>query len=467
MISFINNMSAMNANRMFGMVCRGDSKSIEKLSSGYRINRAADDASGLAISEKMRKQIRGLSMGVRNSQDAVSLCQVADGALAEVHDMINRINELSIKAANGTMSSSDRMATQEEVSQLTIEISRIGANTTFNETHIFAYGSGVKKRQQIDTSLIKSPSAPIGYLSEIYKYGDRYFPAASMDFSDLKDSVTLGKLDGKSFSFTCSQSCPEAFVFTFVRKDGKQNYFLNPESKDQKVPHEYQVDLQGASDGSELLDILFKLVKDNPARSGDGPEPDSLLVSHSNVLVKAGSDRLILRATVGYNTEEAAQNKCDQFAAAQGRYGVADFAGVAKESAERVTNVLSIHYGADAKDRQEFYIEEMNAKTLGLMGIKVTTVEDCYKTIDKVAEALVSINRQRASIGAQQNRFEHTILNEDNVVENLTASESRIRDTDMSKEIVKHSLLNVLQQSGQSMLAQANQSNQGVLALVS
>lgn len=467
MISLINNMSAMHANRMFGMVSHNNSKSIEKLSSGYRINRAADDTSGLAISEKMRKQIRGLSMGVRNVQDAVSLCQVADGALAEVHDMINRINELSIKAANGTVSSSDRMATQEEISRLTTEISRIGVTTTFNETHIFAYGNGEKRRQQIDISLIKSPSAAIGYLSEVYKYGNQYYPSASMDFSGLKDSVTLGKLAGKSFSFTCSQSCPEAFEFTFVKKDGKQNYFLNPETKDKSVPHKYQVDLQGASDGEELLDILFQLVKDKPARSGKPPEPNSLLVSHSNVLVKAGSNKLILRATIGYATPADAQNKCDQFAAGKGLYGVADFAGVANATEERVTNVLSIHYGADAKDHQDFYIEEMNARTLGLMGLKVTTVEDCYKAIDSATEALESINRQRASIGAQQNRFEHTILNEDNVVENLTASESRIRDTDMSKEIVKHSLLNVLQQAGQSVLAQANQNNQGVLALVS
>ncbi|MCI8316717.1 MAG: hypothetical protein HFH74_17105 [Lachnospiraceae bacterium] len=127
------NMSAMNMNRQARMVGRTLSKSTEKLSSGYRINKAADDAAGLSISEKMRKQIRGLTQGVENAEDGVSLCQVADGALAEVHDMLQRLNELAVKAANGTNSESDRKCINDEVSQLLTEIDRIGHTTKFNE----------------------------------------------------------------------------------------------------------------------------------------------------------------------------------------------------------------------------------------------------------------------------------------------------------------------------------------------
>lgn len=131
------NLSAMNAQRQFGINTRSKIKSTEKLSSGYKINRAADDAAGLSISEKMRRQIRGLTQGVENTQDGVSLCQVADGALAEVNDMLHRITELSVKSANGTNSEQDRQYIQEEISQILQEIDRIGDTTTFNEMHIF------------------------------------------------------------------------------------------------------------------------------------------------------------------------------------------------------------------------------------------------------------------------------------------------------------------------------------------
>ena len=206
----IRSQSAMNGNRQLKINSGNQRKTVEKLSSGFRINRAADDASGLAISEKMRRQIGGLTQGVRNVQDGVSLCQVADAALTEVHDMLNRISELSIKAANGTMSKSDRQAVQDEVSMLTMEISRIGTTTTFNDIHIFDYANGEYMKETLNMDLIRSPSAQKGYLSEAYYENGLYYPSASMDFSALTDASKIARLAGKSFSFTCSQSCPEA-----------------------------------------------------------------------------------------------------------------------------------------------------------------------------------------------------------------------------------------------------------------
>ena len=464
MISLINNSGAMNGNRMLKINSRRKKENIEKLSSGFKINRAADDASGLAISEKMRRQIGGLTQGVRNVQDGVSMCQVADAALSEVHEMLNRISELSIKAANGTMSKSDREAVQDEVSMLTTEISRIGTTTTFNDIHIFDYANGEYMKETLNMDLIRSPSAKKGYLSEAYFENGLYYPSASMDFSALTDESKIARLTGKSFSFTCSQNCPEAFTFTFVYKDGQQSKFLNPESKNQRVEHKYQIDLMGIESGSELLNTLFDFVKDNPA-TNDTSSGDRVNVSHSNILIKKSDAMLVLRATTyGKSTVEDVLKHCEANYK-NSRNGQADFAGIASASDEKITNVLSIHYGADGKDNMGFYIEKMNAVTLGLNDLKVTLVEECYNAINKAKEAMVAVSRQRSLIGAQQNRLESTIDNEDNVIENLTASESRIRDTDMAREVVRESTLNILEQAGYSILAQANQNNRNVLAL--
>lgn len=464
MISLINNSGAMNGSRMLKINSRRKKENIEKLSSGFKINKAADDASGLAISEKMRRQIGGLTQGVRNVQDGVSMCQVADAALSEVHEMLNRISELSIKAANGTMSQSDREAVQDEVSMLTTEISRIGTTTTFNDIHIFDYANGEYMKQTLNMDLIRSPSAEKGYLSEAYYENGKYYPSASMDFSALTDETKIARLIGKSFSFTCSQSCPEAFTFTFVSRDGQQSRFLNPESKGDRVEHRYQIDLMGIESGSELLNTLFDFVKDNPATTLPASK-DRVNVSHSNILIKKSDTMLVLRATTyDKNTVEEVLQHCEA-RYKNSKYGQADFAGIASASDEKITNVLSIHYGADGKDNMGFYIEKMNAVTLGLNDLKVTLVEECYNAINKAKEAMVAVSRQRSLIGAQQNRLESTIDNEDNVIENLTASESRIRDTDMAREVVRESTLNILEQAGYSILAQANQNNRNVLAL--
>ena len=166
------NLLAMNSKRQLGITNRSKAKSTEKLSSGYRINRAADDEAGLAISEKMRRQIRGMSQGVENTQDGVSLCQVADGALAEINEMLNRMTKLSIQAANGTNSESDRAEIQREINELKVEITRIGKTTKFNYKLVFDSGKEIKKDPMPTlsiTSLVKSPATDTGYLTEVIK----------------------------------------------------------------------------------------------------------------------------------------------------------------------------------------------------------------------------------------------------------------------------------------------------------
>jgi flagellin len=269
------NITAMNSNRMLGVTVGQQAKSTEKLSSGYQINRAADDAAGLAISEKMRRQVRGLSQAAKNAQDGISSVQTAEGALNEVHDMLQRMNELAVKSANGTNQSEDQDYIQKEVDALVAEIDRVATTTTFNERNL---------------------------------------------------------LDG---SFT-------------------------------------DIALQVGAEG-------------------------------------------------------------------------------------------------DASNRITVNINAMNASGIGVDGISgsgVATQSDAQAAISTIKAAIKTVNEQRSNLGAVQNRLEHTINNLNNVVENTTSAESAIRDTDMATEMVKYSNNNILAQAGQSMLAQANQSNQGVLSLL-
>ena len=263
------NLTAMNSNRMLGLTTSAQAKSTEKLSSGYKVNRAADDAAGLAISEKMRRQIRGLTQASANAQDGVSMVQTAEGALNEVHDMLQRINELAVKGENGTLTTSDRSYINSEVQQLMSEINRVASTTTFNEKNLLT-GS-------------------------------------------------------------CSN-----------------------------------VDLQ-----------------------------------------------------------------------------------VGAETGQHITLAITA----------------MNCSGLKLSGTALTATTSGKLNVS-CKKAIAALNEQRSQLGAVQNRLEHTINNLDNIVENTTSAESAIRDTDMATEMVRYSNNNILAQAGQSMLAQANQSNQGVLSLL-
>ena len=268
------NLTAMNSNRQLGITTGIQAKSTEKLSSGYKVNRAADDAAGLAISEKMRRQIRGLTQASLNAQDGISCVQTAEGALAEVHDMLQRMNELAVKAGTDTLQCTDRDYFQSEINALIFEIDRVACATTFNE--------------------------------------------------------------------------------------------------------------------QSLLDGTF-----------------------TNKKLQVGSE-------------------------------------------------------SKASNQIEISIAKMSATNIGVGSVKVTgtTGSQARAQIDAIKNALISVSKQRSDLGAVQNRLEHTILNLDNVVENTTAAESQIRDTDMATEMVRFSNNNILAQAGQSMLAQANQSNQGVLSLL-
>ena len=402
------NLTAMNSNRMLGITSGAQAKSSEKLSSGYKINRAADDAAGLAISEKMRKQVRGLTQASNNAEDGISAVQTAEGALTEVHDMLQRMNELAVKAANGTMSSSDRQNVQDEIDQLTTEIDRVSTTTKFNETYL------------------------------------------------LKGDDTEGASASKS---------------TFLSfKDAGLGEYLSSTTDKEDGSYDFAVDTSKLTEGTQITvgGKAYNIVSDEEASVENGYTNG---VNGNNVNAAAAENLIknaVLQANDVGNTDGDGNTWYDQ-GEVDSNTTLADNVKLAKVTTKSDLS-LSLHVGADsdADNKIAFNIQVMDSKGLGVKGISVTggTPARATYAIDNIADAIATVSRQRSGLGAIQNRLEHTIKNLDNVVENTTAAESQIRDTDMASEMVKYSNNNILMQAGQSMLAQANQTNQGVLSLL-
>ena len=405
------NITAMNANRMLGMTTGSLSKSTEKLSSGYRINRAADDAAGLTISEKMRKQIRGLDQASTNAEDGVSAVQTAEGALTEVHSMLQRMNELAVQSANGTNSQTDRKAIQDEIDQLTSEIDRVSETTKFNETYLLK-GDPTKA----DTA---------------------YFMKSG--YNVIANGLYA---EGSDDKITTSDKLAEAI------KAGKKIYKVAKGDGTKQVPD------QIASKGTDYAYVTKLYDKDGKevsaqniqdAKNADGSTATNYYTSSSGAAGAAANPVTSMAITA-----TAAKTNFIEGAPVNGAIS------------------FSLHVGADSAEDNKIAvkIESMSATGIGVKGLKVDTEDDATAAIDRIAEAVQKVSSQRSTLGAAQNRLEHTIANLDNVVENTTSAESRIRDTDMAQEMVNYSKNNILAQAGQSMLAQANQANQGVLSLL-
>ena len=383
------NLQAMNSNRMLGITTSSQSKVTEKLSSGYKINRAADDAAGLSISEKMRKQIRGLDQASANAQDGISSVQTAEGALGEVHDMLQRMNELAVQAANGTNSTSDRTAIQNEIKQLTTEIDRVAETTKFNETYLL---KGDVKGSTKTITLKPHDAGLKGSMGEVNKATGK----VKFTVPQLKESDTI-MIGGKQYTIKANE---------------------NPDLDEIKSDKAYE--LMAAE-----LEKANQIGAENPA----------------NVVVTPTAN--VFEITLGTHT-------------------------VAKPLA------FNLHVGADADmtNKISVNIETMNSAYLGIKDLNVVDNKDVSPgaqatyAIDAIADAIQKVSDQRSALGAVQNRLEHTIKNLDNVVENTTAAESQIRDTDMASTMVEYTKNNILMQAGQSMLAQANQSTKGVMSLL-
>ena len=468
------NLQAMNANRMLNITTGSQSKSAEKLSSGYRINRAADDAAGLSISEKMRKQIRGLDQASTNAEDGVSAVQTAEGALTEVHSMLQRMNELAVQASNGTNSKTDRDAIQSEIDQLTTEIDRVAETTKFNESYL------LKGDADGNTKKIYLEAHDAGLKGKLTDNGDG---TATFVMDDLKagDSVTIA---GKSYTVGSTKTEAEAefdkqvtAVGNKFTVNGKEITIVDAYDADEaadKAAGKYKIDDAKAliTEGStvKFADGTTMKTMTDAAGGADGVDDNDSSVISKNKAYLLASEELLKANQIG-DTEGNANvgvDKTDTAVSLTNGTGTFKIKLAQTEVAEKLNFNLHVGSDADMTNKINVNIETMNSSYLGIKGLNVTDETGVSATyaVDAIADALQKVSDQRSSLGAVQNRLEHTIANLDNVVENTTSAESRIRDVDMAEEMVEYSKNNILAQAGQSMLAQANQATQGVLSLL-
>ena len=618
------NLRAMNANRMLGITQGTLSKSAEKLSSGYKVNRAADDAAGLSISEKMRKQIRGLSQASLNAEDGISAVQTAEGALTEVHDMLQRMNELAVKASNGTNSESDRQTIQDEISQLTIEIDRVAETTKFNETYLLK-GDGTKGTKTLEAhdaglagklkagldgkSTFTADSIKVGDTVKIgnteynivgskrtdaynsmnafaVKEGDKitqngvtYTVAADATDVSAINGISVKDSEGNALKITISEGATHTTSLgitttlvgkngldlssgavtayntweagdTIVDKDGVEYTYV--ESADHAFSPDGVYHATAGfykTEGSKAADVaytakegdIYTVKKTGETNSivsttGNGGKNKGIvsvedlqkeikaLAEGDTVEIADNSNATAVSYTVGVTKKEDGSaftaddiaalvkagnqvnvNGTDYYAIDVSKnektdISIQDAYRMMKDELEAASSVgadekasvkhlgdgkfeitqgkveidnalsFSLHVGADADMTNKIgvNIKTMSSAGLGIKNLNV--MDDSGKAgtyaIDAIADAVATVSAQRSLLGAVQNRLEHTINNLDNVVENTTSAESAIRDTDMATEMVKYSNANILSQAGQSMLAQANQGNQGVLSLL-
>ena len=455
------NMQAANANRMLNVTTSAQSKSTEKLSSGYRINRAADDAAGLSISEKMRKQIRGLDKASSNAEDGVSSVQTAEGALTEVHSMLQRMNELAVQAANGTNSDTDRGAIQDEISQLTTEIDRVAETTKFNETYLLKGGNGTK-----DVYMNGHDAGLKGTLTDSATTATFKVAAGALDAGK---SVTIG---GKDYTIGSTKAEAKTFIGqaakgNTVTIDGTTYTVIEDSGIEDTATNKLKLaTIQGKIDDGSTVE--YNGTKMTAMKDGDNngvDDADSSVISAAHA-VDLMEKELTAANNIGATKTAATAEKAADYTSKDG----VTF-NIKKGTAEVADKLsFSLHVGSDADMTNKITvdIETMNSSYLGIKGLNVNDDSGIAGTyaIDAISDALQKVSEQRSSLGAVQNRLEHTIDNLDNVVENTTTAESRIRDTDMAEEMVNYSKNNILAQAGQSMLAQANQSNQGVLSLL-
>lgn len=389
------NLTAMNSNRQLGITTGSQAKSAEKLSSGYRINRAGDDAAGLKISEKMRSQIRGLNKASSNAQDGISLIQTAEGALNEAHSILQRMNELAVQGANDTNQSIDRDAINQELDALTEELDRISQTTQFNKQNLLD-GNYKDKSLQVGANAKQKIEISIDGMNA--------------------DSLGLGKETVKQGGNTPVAVNYNGMSFKYEAKSGI------------------------AKNQASIRKSLSKKI--------------STMIGTSTNFVAQYDDTT---GSVYYKATIDGKEKRFEKASEALKGYIANQKAIADKA---ITDDFQKYVKTSATDATTQTTGEIRNKA------RVDDYKSANETITAVQDAINKVSTQRSALGALQNRLEHTVANLDNVSENTQSAESRIRDTDMASEMVTYSKNNILAQAGQSMLAQANQSTQGVLSLL-
>ena len=507
------NMSAMNANRMLSGVSSAQSKSTEKLSSGYRINRAADDAAGLSISEKMRGQIRGLNQASTNAQDGISLIQTAEGALNESHSILQRMRELSVQAANGTETDDDREAVQNEIEQLQSELTRISDTTEFNTMKLL---DGSQSGSKVQVSVSKSAESKLKTVDATAQVNKMGAAVAENDGGDSKLSVTVLDKNGNATTTEVTVSYDKtAGTFSANGKALKATGTANTKATATQVGDALKEALE-ATDFGKNYDITNDAGTLSFTAKEKGSTSDAILTSND------GGATVATTKTAGTGTDEYKQitdgigaydgsgniedkiftvngekflyvtdpsklgddykdvnyvktKATDGTVAAEDAKTMAALikskTGIEAEADKAATTTgkgIELQIGANEGQTMNFTLDDMSADALGVGGssVNLSTQESAKTATTTIDAAIKKVSKARGQMGAVQNRLEHTINNLDTASENLQTAESRIRDTDMAEEMVNYSKNSILAQAGQSMLAQANQANQGVLTLL-
>ena len=514
------NIAALKANNQLAKTNAALDTSLEKLSSGYRINSAADDSAGLAISEKMRTQINGLDQSSRNASDGISVIQTAEGALVEVESMLQRMRELSVESSNGTYTSDDRVAIQGEVDQLSAEVQRISDTTEFN-TMTLLDGNIDRKSYSSDNNV------SLVSLSDTVAVGDYKFDVtedarqavilgAKIDYGTYTGERTIAaaeagsiSVNGESVAVNEGDTITEVYeklrdagdtvnvdVFAVASPavasdtdnldtagyesveiaEGEQLAFVSREagSKESVTVYSDNPDLctlfgltiAGAT--AQGFDVQGTLTI-NSSTSGSLFESTATMSIEGNKVTVSDSDDFSMEFEVNPGTTGTGYTDCEITSTTT--TPVASTLTTAGDTKSIIVSVLSagpmdLQIGANEGQTMSVRIPEVTPKTLGIDNINVGTAEGAEKAITALDTAVNTVSAIRSKLGAYQNRLEHSIANLDTTSENMTESLSRIEDVDMAEEMAEYTQKNVLAQAGTSMLAQANQRPQSILTLL-
>jgi flagellin len=453
------NIAALNTYRQLSANTVNTSRSLEKLSSGLRINRAGDDAAGLAISEKMRSQIRGLETAARNANDGISLIQTAEGALNETHSILQRMKELAVQAANDTNTDEDRAEIQKEIDQLKTEITRIADQTEFNTKKLLD-GSMASEIEITSGTGITNVTVAAGASVQNGTY------TVEVSYTAAKNEVNaeISNFDGTDVGLSGASILPESTY------DGEYNVKV-AEGTDDDTYKIILTDALGAEIDArdnidndfvgdvELGDITFTFNAasatvgdvDFEVTAYEGPK-DAVF----NVITITGEDEEGNSIT-DINSSDFVFTYTDTDLSTDDNFEV---------KFEVTDNSMIFHIGANQGQNTSLSINKMDAESLGVNALDLTSQSSADEAITTIDEAISKVSSQRAALGAMQNRLEHTINNLGTAAENLTAAESRIRDVDMAKEMMEFTKNSILSQASQAMLAQANLQPQSVLQLL-
>ena len=492
------NIMALNANRQLGMNNSQVSKSLEKLSSGYKINRAGDDASGLAISEKMKAQIKGLETASANSQDGISLVQTAEGALTEVHDMLNRMVELAGKAANGTIDSeTDRAALQDEMNSLLDEIDRIAESTDFNGIKLLngdlaantvdlsnvSLGGVSAVTDHAATAAVSTQTIGVGADGEAHKATIEYTDASGKLQKVTVDYTSANSANGNAQAIRDALAANSELSSIFeIGGSNADITFTAKETGEGGVKITGMTSTDAAA-GTAIGALAFQ----------DGADAYQSVDAVTTTGLKAG-DKVTVNGTV-YEFVANAGDKtttegavavligADNDASAANLNKALESEGVSvaletnnltfKPMSDGKGLTLQIGPTGDAFNKVTINVGNMSSKGLGidnLRNVGIMSQDAASAALDQIKNgadsAINTVSSVRAELGAMQNRLEHTINNLDVAAENMESANSQIRDTDMAKEMMEYTKQNVLTQAAQAMLAQANQQPQSILQLL-